>query len=73
VPALAGKSLAQAKAALATAHCTLGTVTKPKAKKGRKLAPLVVRSSTPAAGAKPTSGKVDLKLAPKPKPKKRHH
>lgn len=73
VPTLAGKSLAQAKAALVAAHCTLGIVTKPKAKKGRKLAPLVVKSSTPSAGAKPASGKVDLKLAPKLKPKKHHH
>lgn len=72
VPTLAGKTLNQAKAALASAHCTLGKVTQPKAKKGHKLPPLVVKSSAPAAGVK-TSGKVDLTLGPKPKPKKHHH
>jgi thermitase len=73
VPALAGKTLGQAKAALDAANCTLGKVTKPKAKKGKKLPALVVKSSTPAAGASPANGKVDLKLGKKPKPKKKHH
>lgn len=73
VPKLAGKTLAQAKAALSGAHCALGTVTKPKARHGHKLGALVVKSSTPAAGAKPASGKVNLTLGPKPKPKKHHH
>jgi subtilisin family serine protease len=72
VPKLAGKSLAQAKSALSAANCTLGKVTKPKAKKGKKLPALVVKSSTPAAGVS-TSGKVDLKLGKKPKPKHKHH
>jgi subtilisin family serine protease len=70
VPALAGKTLAQAKSALAAAGCTLGTVAKPKPKKGRKPPKLVVKSSTPGAGSS-TSGAVNLKLGPKPK--KRHH
>ena len=73
VPKLAGKTLGQATAALTAAHCTLGAVTKPKARKGHKLGALIVNSSTPAAGAHPASGKVDLTLAPKPKPKKHHH
>jgi subtilisin family serine protease len=73
VPHLTGRTLGQATAALTAAHCKLGKVTKPKAKKGHKQPPLVVKSSTPAAGAKPAGGKVDLKLAPKPKPRKRHH
>ncbi len=73
VPKLAGKTLGQATAALVAAHCTLGAVTKPKARKGHKLGPLIVKSSTPAAGSHSTSGKVDLTLAPKPKPKKPHH
>lgn len=68
VPKLAGKTLSQAKAALASAHCTLGKVTQPKAKKGHKLPPLVVKSSTFGAG-----GVVNLTLGPKPKPKKHHH
>ncbi len=67
VPKLAGKTLGQAKAALAAAGCTLRSAS-PKAKKGAKL---VVRSSTPAAGAHAGTGQVALKLAPKPKP--RHH
>jgi hypothetical protein len=68
VPKLAGKKLGQAKTALVAAHCTLGKVTKPKAKKGKKLGPLVVKSSKPGAGATlPDGAKVDLKLGPKPK------
>ncbi len=73
VPKLAGKSLGQATAALAAAHCSLGTVTKPKAKKGHRLGRLVVKSSNPAPGSAASSGKVNLTLAPKPKPKQHHH
>ncbi|MET0557724.1 MAG: PASTA domain-containing protein [Solirubrobacterales bacterium] len=67
VPKLAGKTLARAKAALTAANCTLGEVRKPNSAKGA----LVVKSSTPAAGAKPASGNVDLRLGPKPKARKR--
>jgi hypothetical protein len=35
--------------------------------------PLIVEPSMPAAGANPTGGKVNLMLAPKSKPKERHH
>jgi hypothetical protein len=63
VPKLAGKTLARAKAALTAANCKLGEVHKPKSAKRA----LVVKSSTPAAGAKPADGKVDLRLGPKPK------
>lgn len=73
VPTLVGMSLGQAKAKLSAAHCTLGTVTKPKAKKGHRLPSLVVKSSSPAAGSASSSGKVDITLGPKPKPKKHHH
>lgn len=73
VPKLAGKSLGQATAALAAAHCSFGTVTKPKARKGHKLGPLVVKTSSPGAGSVPGSGKVNITLGPKPKPKKHHH
>jgi len=73
VPKLAGKTLGQAKAALTAAGCTLGTVAKPRSKKGHKLPALVVKSSTPATGAKPASGIVSLRLGPKPRPKKHHH
>jgi subtilisin family serine protease len=73
VPKLTGKTLSKAKALLATAHCTLGKVIKPKAKQGHKLGALVVKSSNPAPGSSSSSGKVDLTLGPKPKPKKHRH
>jgi subtilisin family serine protease len=73
VPKLAGKTLGQATTALAAAHCSLGKVTKPKARKGHKPGPLVVKSSSPGAGSTSSSGTVNLTLGPKPKPKKRHH
>ncbi len=73
VPKLAGETLGQATAALKAAHCALGSVKKPKAKKGRKLGPLAVKSSNPATGSLSSSGKVDITLGPKPKPKKHHH
>ena len=70
VPKLAGKTLVQAKTALSRALCKTGKVTKPKAKPGQKVA-LVVKSSSPAAGAKPASGVVALTLGPKPKARRR--
>jgi subtilisin family serine protease len=73
VPKLVGKTLGQAKAALNAAHCALGRVTKPTARKGHKPPTLIVKSSTPGPGAKSASGIVGLTLGPKPKPKKRHH
>jgi subtilisin family serine protease len=72
VPKLVGMTLGKATAALSQAGCTRGGVIKPKAKKGHRLGPLVVKSSTPAAGSK-ASGKVNLTLGPKPKPRKHHH
>ncbi|HEX5713809.1 MAG TPA: S8 family serine peptidase, partial [Solirubrobacterales bacterium] len=70
VPKLTKKTLGQAKTALAGANCKLGRVTKPKARKGKRLPALVVRSSSPAAGTA-SSGPVNLTLGPKPK-KQRH-
>ena len=70
VPQLVAKTLAQARSALTAAHCTLGKLTKPK-KKG----PLIVKSSSPAAGATlAAASKVNLTLGPKPKKhsKKKH-
>ncbi len=72
VPKLSGKTLGQAAAALKGAHCKLGRVAQPKAKKGGKAPALVVKSSNPAVGAKPAGGTVNLTLGPKPKPKKHH-
>lgn len=67
VPRLKGKTLRQAKAALRRAHCVLGRVTKPRARRGRSLPPLVVRSSRPGAGAVRAGGaKVALTLKVKP-------
>lgn len=72
VPKLAGKTLGRAKAALAAAHCSVGKVTKPKARKGKKLGPLVVKSSTPSRGtALRFGGKVNLKLGLKPRKARR--
>jgi hypothetical protein len=71
VPKLAGKTLAEAKGALAAAGCVLGKVTKRKPRNGRRPPPLVVKSSSPAAGSGTVSGVVGLTLGPKPK--KRHH
>lgn len=67
VPKLAGKTLTRAKAALRAASCKLGRVHEPRAREGAERTALVVRSSTPAAGAKPASGKVNLVLGPKPR------
>jgi hypothetical protein len=66
VPKLVGLPLTKAKSALGGAHCRLGKVTKPRARKGHKLPSLVVKSSTPAAAAT-ASSPVDLRLGPKPK------
>jgi hypothetical protein len=73
VPKLSGKPLGQATVALKAAHCSLGKVNKPKKKAGQKPGPLIVKSSNPAPGSLSSSGKVDITLGPKPKPKKHHH
>jgi hypothetical protein len=65
VPKLRGLSLGKARSALGRAYCKLGKVSKPK---GKKLGPLVVKSSSPAAGAlRPEGTKVNLKLGFRPK------
>jgi subtilisin family serine protease len=70
VPKLAGKTLAQAKAALGGGGCLLGQVRKPKTRRGQRPPALVVKSSSPAAGSA-SSTAVNLTLGPKPK-KPRH-
>jgi subtilisin family serine protease len=67
VPKLAGKTLGQAKVALAGAGCRVRKVSKPKARKGQKSPVLVVRSSSPTAGATAGGAVVSLTLGPKPK------
>lgn len=72
VPKLAGKRLARARAALKDANCAVGVVMKPRARKGKKLGQLVVKSTTPSAGTVlADGGKVGLTLGPKPR--KTHH
>jgi subtilisin family serine protease len=71
VPKLIGKTLARAKAALTAASCKLGTVRKPRPRPGKRLPALVVKASTPTAGAQPISGKVNLRLGPKPRKARR--
>ncbi|HYJ20657.1 MAG TPA: S8 family serine peptidase [Solirubrobacterales bacterium] len=70
VPKLVGLSPAQANSALAVAHCKRGKITLPKAKKGQKLGALVVKSSSPAAGATAPAA-VNLTFGPKPKKARR--
>jgi beta-lactam-binding protein with PASTA domain len=67
VPKLVGMTLARAKAALKAAACDLGTVRKPRPRKGKRAPPLVVKSSNPEAGTRPAGGKVNLTLGPKPR------
>jgi hypothetical protein len=70
VPKLAGKTLPRAKAALKDAGCALGKVTRPKARKGHKRGPLVVKSSKAGAGMTlPFGSEVNLKLGLKVKPR----
>jgi PKD repeat protein len=72
VPKLKGKSLSKAKSLLKKSHCKLGKVTKPKKRKHHKLGKLVVKSSSPKAGAtKPAGTKVALRLAQKKHTKKK--
>ncbi len=77
VPKLKGDSLAKARLALGAAHCLLGKISRPKAKKNQRLGKLIVSRSTPGAGAKLASGsRIGLKLAQAPKPeakKRRRH
>jgi subtilisin family serine protease len=72
VPRLKGLSLTRAKAKLRAAHCALGRVTKPRARRGHRLPPLVVKSSKPGAHATGADGmRVALTLAPKPRARRR--
>jgi len=67
VPKLAGKTLKAAKKGIRAANCTVGKVHKPKPRKGKRLGPLVVKSSKPAAGTTLAAGSsIDLRLGRKP-------
>jgi len=77
VPKLTNLSLSHAGRALAKAHCKLGKVTYPRARRGARArrAGLVVRKQSRRAGARfPDGAHVNVTLGPKPKPKpkKRH-
>jgi hypothetical protein len=63
VPALITDTLSQATKALKSANCALGVVRAAKPKKGHKLGPLAVISSSPGAGTvHPNGTKVNLAL-----------
>jgi hypothetical protein len=66
VPKLAGKTLKAAKKLIRAANCKVGLVRRPKPLQGKGRQVLVVKSSNPRAGASPASGKVHLKLRPRP-------
>lgn len=68
VPKLKGKTTGQARKLLSTAHCALGKVTKPHARRGHKLPPLVIAAQSPTAGKTRALGaKVAVRLGPAPK------
>jgi subtilisin family serine protease len=72
VPKLKGKTLRAAKRALKKAHCKLGKVRKPRARRGSRKPALVVRSSKPKRGAvRAADAKVRVKLGPKPRARRR--
>jgi hypothetical protein len=74
VPKLKGKTLSQARTLLTRAGCTLGKVSKPKARKHQRLRKLVVSRTAPGAGAVRRLGtKVAVTLVQVPKPKPKHH
>jgi hypothetical protein len=70
VPKVAGKSLRTAVRLIKRASCAIGKVTKPKARKGQKLRPLIAKSTSPRPGKTVARGtKVLILLVQKPKPK----
>ncbi len=72
VPNVIGKKPKAAKRQIRTAGCEIGTVTRPKARKGKRPRPMIVKSSNPSAGTALAAGaQVDLKLHPSPR-KSRH-
>ena len=73
VPKLVGKTLGRAKAALRKAGCELGKVHKPTRRRGKGRGALVVKSSSPAAGARLAGEKVDITLGPKARRAHRRH
>jgi len=70
VPRLVGKTLRKAKRALRRASCRLGKVRRRRLG-GERHRHLLVRSSTPGAGASPADAKVDLRLGPRPRRSRR--
>jgi subtilisin family serine protease len=67
VPALTGRSLRQATSALTAARCRVGKLTRPRARRGHWLPPLVVRASRPGVGAVlAENARVSLMLKAKP-------
>jgi hypothetical protein len=72
VPKLVGEKAKVARRKIRAAGCEIGEVRRPKARRGRKRGPLVVKSSSPSAGTVlPAGSQVNLKLGLRPR-KSRH-
>jgi IPT/TIG domain/PASTA domain len=72
VPRLKGLRPSRARSALAAADCKTGEVSRSRGRKGKRAAPLIVKSSKPGAGATlPAGSEVDLVLGPRPKASRR--
>jgi hypothetical protein len=71
VPSLKGKKVGAAKAALASADCTVGTVKRPKSKTARKKAKFVKSQSVAPGTSISDTAPIDLKLGKKPKKHKK--
>lgn len=72
VPKLVGEKAKAAKRKIRAAGCEIGEVRRPKARRGKKRGPLVVKSSNPSAGTVLAAGsQVKLKLSLSPR--KSHH
>jgi len=72
VPKLRGKSLRAARKALKQAHCRLGGVRRPRARRGHRSPALVVLASKPGRGAvRSADARVRVTLGPRPRPRRR--
>jgi hypothetical protein len=72
VPKLVGEKAKAAKRKIRAAGCEIGEVRRPKARRGKKRGPLIVKSSNPSAGTVLAAGsQVNLKLGLSPR-KSRH-
>jgi virginiamycin B lyase len=69
VPKVARKSLTAAEKLIKRAGCAIGRITRPRARRGKKLRTLIVRHTNPAAGKSVAKGtRIAILLVQKPKP-----